>query len=49
VRADAAEQALRDGASDAEAGELAGGEIEDRYRRALITAMVTQAAGRARP
>jgi CO/xanthine dehydrogenase FAD-binding subunit len=49
VRARAAEQALRDGASDAEAGELAGAEIEDRYQRALITAMVAQAAERARP
>ncbi len=49
VRALAAEQALRDGASDAEAGALAAAGIEDRYRRALITAMVTQAAGQARP
>ena len=48
VRAAAAERALMAGASDAEAGELAGAEVRDEYRAALVTALVTRALDQAR-
>jgi CO/xanthine dehydrogenase FAD-binding subunit len=48
IRARAAERALLAGAGDAEAAELAAGEIGDEYRRALVTAMVRRALGSAR-
>jgi len=48
VRAVAAERALLAGATDGEAATLAGGELCDEYRRALVTALVTRALERAR-
>jgi CO/xanthine dehydrogenase FAD-binding subunit len=48
VRAAAAERALLAGATDPEAAELAGAQLGDEYRRALVTALVTQALERAR-
>jgi CO/xanthine dehydrogenase FAD-binding subunit len=48
VRAGAAEQALLGGASHPEVAELAGHELGDEYRRALVTALVTQALERTR-
>jgi hypothetical protein len=43
VRAVAAERALLTGATDAEAARLAGEELHDEYRQALVTALVAQA------
>jgi CO/xanthine dehydrogenase FAD-binding subunit len=48
VRAVAAERALLTGATDAEAAGLAGEELRDEYRRALVAALVARALEHAR-
>ena len=47
-RAAAAERALVEGTDDGEAAALAGAEVEDRYQRALVTALVARALARVR-
>jgi CO/xanthine dehydrogenase FAD-binding subunit len=48
IRAGAAERALLAGATDYEVAELAGAELGDEFRHALVAALVTQALERAR-